>query len=431
MDIINSILVIVLILITGFFVAAEFAIVALKPTKVRELEESGNKNAKYVKIITSRMNDYLAACQLGNTLAALAIGWLGEATMHKWLQPLFDILPLNATVERPVTVAISFLMITYVNVVVGELAPKTLSIQAADKTALFVARPLIIWYYAMYPFNWLLNESANMIARLFGVKRNAEIDNGVTPTELKIILNDSYRQGIVNPMEYQYVQNIFKLDDLQVQEIMIPRKEVEAINAEQTIQELIEMFKIHPFDNYLVVSNNDKDDVQGILHAKTIISQMANDQNIFERTVASLMIDAMKIFEGTHLQDVLQQMRQQQQNFAVVTDEYGGTSGIVTLEDILEVIVGDLDGLNEAGQIRHLAPDHYMIPGDTSLSEVDELLNTELANHLVYTLAGWVLYTNFAITEGESIVEDGYQFTVVSMSQQAIQLVEVKKVKKH
>lgn len=427
MDVVNSLAVIVLIIITGFFVASEFAIVALKPTKVRELEESGNKNAKYVRVITSRMNDYLAACQLGNTLAALALGWIGEATMHHWLQPLFNVLPLTPALQGPVAVVISFLAITYINVVVGELAPKTLSIQAADKVALIVARPLIIWYYVMYPFNWLLNESANLITRLFGVKRDTPLNNGVTPTELKIILNDSYRQGIVNPMEYEYVQNIFKLDDIHVQEVMVPRTEVQAINVDQTINQLIEMFADHPFDNYLVVENNDKDEVVGILHAKTIISQMANDKNIFERTVDSLMIPDMKVFEGNNLQEVLHQMRQGHQNFAVVTDEYGGTSGIVTIEDILEVIVGDLDEVNESGKVRVIAPNHYMIPGDELLIEVDERLGTNLANHFVHTMGGWVLYSDFAAIEGTVIEEDGYRFKVISTSNYAIQLVEVKK----
>ncbi|EAD8001619.1 DUF21 domain-containing protein, partial [Listeria monocytogenes] len=174
MDVFNDFFVIFLIAATAFFVASEFAIVAIRKPTVLQLVASEDPRAKYVKKVTSNMNDYLAACQLGNTLAALAMGWVGEATMRGWLEPLFLMLPVPESVEKPISIFVSFILITFLNVVLGELAPKTFTIQSTEKVALFIARPLVYWYRLTFPLNWLLNNSANLITRMFGVKQTVD-----------------------------------------------------------------------------------------------------------------------------------------------------------------------------------------------------------------------------------------------------------------
>ncbi|EHL2824109.1 HlyC/CorC family transporter, partial [Listeria monocytogenes] len=271
MDVFNDFFVIFLIAATAFFVASEFAIVAIRKPTVLQLVASEDPRAKYVKKVTSNMNDYLAACQLGNTLAALAMGWVGEATMRGWLEPLFLMLPVPESVEKPISIFVSFILITFLNVVLGELAPKTFTIQSTEKVALFIARPLVYWYRLTFPLNWLLNNSANLITRMFGVKQTVDADQ-MTPTELKIIFEDSYRQGLLNPQEFRYMKNIFKLGDVPAKEVMIPRMSMIAIDQTATVRDLLKLTSEHTYHIFPVTEDEDKDHIIGMLRVSAVMA---------------------------------------------------------------------------------------------------------------------------------------------------------------
>ncbi|MDU5947884.1 MAG: hemolysin family protein, partial [Paenibacillus macerans] len=219
----NSFLVALLILATAFFVAAEFAIVRLRSSRVDQMVLEGRKNALAVQRVTSNLDGYLSACQLGITITALGLGWLGEPTVEKILHPVFDRYGLPAEVSSILSFGIAFASITFLHVVLGELAPKTVAIQKAETVSLLTAKPLIYFYKAMYPFIWALNGSANRLVRIFGIKPAKEHEEAHSEEELRIILTESYKSGMINQAEYGYVNKIFAFDERLAREIMVPR----------------------------------------------------------------------------------------------------------------------------------------------------------------------------------------------------------------
>ncbi|WP_088815747.1 MULTISPECIES: hemolysin family protein [Listeria] len=426
MDILNDLFVVFLIVATAFFVASEFAIVAIRRPTVISLIESGNKRAKYVARVTQNMNDYLAACQLGNTLAALAMGWIGEETMQKFLAPVFEWLPLPSSLEGPISIFVSFILITFFNVVLGELAPKTLTIQSTEKVALLIARPLVYWYKLTFPLNWLLNRSANLITKPFGAKNQANSEQ-MTPTELKIIFEDSYRQGLLNQQEFKYMKNIFKLADVPANEIMIPRLKVATIDETATVLDLLKLTAQHTYHIFPVTEENNKDKIVGILQVSGVMAGLGEDQNILGKSIRPFITEALEMFEGIMLEELLVKMQERAADFAVLTDEYGGTSGIVTLEDVMEIIVGDMEEAKNPKGIRRLAKNHFVVEGSEPLVSVEEVLGIELVGQGVHTLSGWLFLQNFNLDSGDVVEESGWQFTILAMNKNSVRQVEIRK----
>lgn len=213
MDIINLVLIAILIALTAFFVATEFAIVKVRSTRVDQLIEEGTRNAISAKKVISNLDEYLSTCQLGITVTALGLGFLGEPTVENILHPLLNQLNLPNSASHALSVAIAFSFITFIHVVVGELAPKTLAIQKAEQVTLLVSKPLIAFNKVMYPFIWVLNGSARTLTRMLGLKAVSEHDLAHTEEELRIIVSESYKSGEINQSEFKYVNKIFEFDD--------------------------------------------------------------------------------------------------------------------------------------------------------------------------------------------------------------------------
>src|SRR5699024_7778994 len=268
---INLLLVAILILMTAFFVATEFAIVKIRSTRVDYLIESGNKRAVHAKKLLENLDGYLSACQLGITVTALGLGWLGEPTVMRLLSPLFNELGLNQTVASLLSFVIAFLAITYFHVVVGELAPKTIAIQKAEEVTLFLAKPLILFYKLMYPFIWLLNGSAQKLIRLFGFKPAQEHEVAHSEEELRLILSESYKSGEINHSEMTYVNNIFEFDERLAKEIMVPRTEMLCFYKEDSFDKNIEVVYEGQFTRY-PVADGDKDNIVGLINIKEIFT---------------------------------------------------------------------------------------------------------------------------------------------------------------
>ena len=216
----------ILIAFTGFFVAAEFAIVKIRSSRIDQLVAEGKRGALAAKKVTTNLDEYLSACQLGITVTAMGLGWLGEPTIEKLLHPLFEKWNLNPSISSVLTFGLAFMIMTYLHVVVGELAPKTMAIQKAERVTLLLAGPLMMFYKVMYPFIWVLNGSARVITGLFGLKPASEHEVAHTEEELRLILSDSYESGEINQAEYKYVNNIFEFDNRIAKEIMVPRTEI-------------------------------------------------------------------------------------------------------------------------------------------------------------------------------------------------------------
>ncbi|WP_226578290.1 hemolysin family protein [Halobacillus litoralis] len=413
----------VLIVLTAFFVASEFAIVKVRKTRIESKASDGDKKAKYALDVLNDLDYYLSACQLGITITALGLGWLGEPTLDILLRPLFDQLPLPDGVTHTLSFAIAFFVITFLHVVLGELAPKTVAIQKAEAITLVLARPLMLYSKLMYPLIWLLNGSANIFVRMLGFQTASESDEVHSEDELRHILTKSYQKGEINRSEYTYVDRIFEFDNRTAKEIMIPRTEMAVINVHQSISSVIREVKHNRYTRYPVI-DGDKDEVIGVIHMKELLFDDVENQN----SLRPFLRPVMKVFENVPVHDLLVKMQKEHTHMAVLIDEYGGTAGIVTVEDILEEIVGEIrDEFDEEEErdIKRLKNGHYLLEGKTAIQDINEYFDMNLDHNDIDTISGWMYTMDFDADEGTVISSDGYYFKIVDMVKGQIKKVEV------
>lgn len=420
----------ILIAFTGFFVAAEFAIVKVRSSRIDQLVAEGKRGALAAKKVTTNLDEYLSACQLGITVTAMGLGWLGEPTIEKLLHPLFEKWNLNPSISSVLTFGLAFMLMTYLHVVVGELAPKTMAIQKAEKVTLLFAAPLMMFYKVMYPFIWVLNGSARVITGLFGLKPASEHEVAHTEEELRLILSDSYESGEINQAEYKYVNNIFEFDNRIAKEIMVPRTEIVGFYLEDSVEEHMKVIQNERYTRYPIFGE-DKDDIIGMVNVKDFfIRYMTEDQKDLS-SIRSYMRPIIEVMETTPIHDLLLQMQKKRIPMAVLYDEYGGTAGIVTLEDILEEIVGEIRDEydeDEAPPIQHVNEQHIIVDGKVLISEVKDLFGLHIEEDDVDTIGGWIMMQNHEIEEGQYVEAEGYEFKVLEKDAYQIKRVEIRKM---
>lgn len=420
----------ILIAFTGFFVAAEFAIVKVRSSRIDQLVAEGKRGALAAKKVTTNLDEYLSACQLGITVTAMGLGWLGEPTIEKLLHPLFEKWNLNPSISSVLTFGLAFMIMTYLHVVVGELAPKTMAIQKAEKVTLLLAGPLMMFYKVMYPFIWVLNGSARVVTGLFGLKPASEHEVAHTEEELRLILSDSYESGEINQAEYKYVNNIFEFDNRIAKEIMVPRTEIVGFYLEDSVEEHMKVIQNERYTRYPIFGE-DKDDIIGMVNVKDFfIRYMTEDQKDLS-SIRSYMRPIIEVMETTPIHDLLLQMQKKRIPMAVLYDEYGGTAGIVTLEDILEEIVGEIRDEydeDEAPPIQHVNEQHIIVDGKVLISEVKDLFGLHIEEDDVDTIGGWIMMQNHEIEEGQHVEAEGYEFKVLEKDAYQIKRVEIRKM---
>lgn len=420
----------ILIAFTGFFVAAEFAIVKVRSSRIDQLVAEGKRGALAAKKVTTNLDEYLSACQLGITVTAMGLGWLGEPTIEKLLHPLFEKWNINPSISSVLTFGLAFMLMTYLHVVVGELAPKTLAIQKAEKVTLLLATPLMMFYKIMYPFIWVLNGSARIITGLFGLKPASEHEVAHTEEELRLILSDSYESGEINQAEYKYVNNIFEFDNRIAKEIMVPRTEIVGFYLEDSVEQHMKVIQNERYTRYPIFGE-DKDDIIGMVNVKDFfIRYMTEDQKDLS-SIRSYMRPIIEVMETTPIHDLLLQMQKKRIPMAVLYDEYGGTAGIVTLEDILEEIVGEIRDEydeDEAPPIQHVNEYHKIVDGKVLISEVKDLFGLHIEEEDVDTIGGWIMMQNHEIEEGQHVEAEGYEFKVLEKDAYQIKRVEIRKM---
>ncbi|AGE79197.1 TPA: hemolysin family protein [Bacillus thuringiensis] len=430
MEIFNLVMVAILIAFTGFFVAAEFAIVKIRSSRIDQLVAEGKRGALAAKKVTTNLDEYLSACQLGITVTAMGLGWLGEPTIEKLLHPLFEKWNLNPSISSVLTFGLAFMIMTYLHVVVGELAPKTMAIQKAERVTLLLAGPLMMFYKVMYPFIWVLNGSARVITGLFGLKPASEHEVAHTEEELRLILSDSYESGEINQAEYKYVNNIFEFDNRIAKEIMVPRTEIVGFYLEDSVEEHMKVIQNERYTRYPIFGE-DKDDIIGMVNVKDFfIRYMTEDQKDLS-SIRSYMRPIIEVMETTPIHDLLLQMQKKRIPMAVLYDEYGGTAGIVTLEDILEEIVGEIRDEydeDEAPPIQHVNEQHIIVDGKVLISEVKDLFGLHIEEDDVDTIGGWIMMQNHEIEEGQHVDAEGYEFKVLEKDAYQIKRVEIRKM---
>lgn len=419
----------ILIALTAFFVASEFAIVKVRRTRIDQLVAEGNRSAMAAKRVISNLDEYLSACQLGITITALGLGWLGEPTVEHLLRPVFEQMNLNESVASLLSFAIAFVAITYLHVVVGELAPKTLAIQKAETITLLCSRPLIFFYKIMYPFIWVLNGSARVIIGLFGLRPASEHEVAHSEEELRIILSESYKRGEINPSEYKYVNNIFEFDNRIAKEIMVPRTEIVALDKNDSIADILEIMKKEKYTRYPVI-DGDKDHIVGMVNIKEILTDCVRNPQAIEKKLDDYIRPIIQVIESIPIHDLFVKMQRERVHMAILVDEYGGTAGLVTVEDILEEIVGEIQDefdIDEVPMIRKVNEHTTIVDGKVLLEEVNDLLGTNIDDTDVDTIGGWILTEKFDIQQGEILTYGDYEFKVLKMEGHHVQLVEITK----
>lgn len=272
MTAINLTIFAILIALTAFFVATEFAMVKVRSTKIDQLVFEGKRGAASAKKVVSHLDEYLSACQLGITVTALGIGWVGESTFAVILEPIFDFLNIGESLSSVLVIAIAFMIATFMHVVIGELAPKTLAIQKAETITLLTAGPIILFYRILFPFIWFLNGSARLLVRAFGMKPASEHDAAHSEEELRILMSESYESGEINQNELTYMNNIFTFDERLAKEIMVPRTEMVTVSVDQGFDEIMDLIKSERFTRYPVI-DGDKDHVVGFINVKELLTE--------------------------------------------------------------------------------------------------------------------------------------------------------------
>ncbi len=417
-------------MLTAFFVATEFAIVKIRTSKIDQLILEGKKGAVSAKKVVTHLDEYLSACQLGITVTALGIGWVGESTFEVILHPLFTYFHVSEPVSHVLILIIAFVMATFLHVVVGELAPKTLAIQKAEAVTLLTAKPIIWFYRILYPFIWFLNGSARFIVGLFGLKPASEHELAHSEEELRILLSESYKSGEINKNELKYVNNIFEFDERIAKEIMIPRREILAISIDDSYESVVKTIKTESYTRYPIL-NGDKDTIIGFINAKAFLSvYIDTDQKTKDHFKLENHINpVIHVIESVPIHDLLVKMQRERTHIAILVDEYGGTSGLVTVEDILEEIVGDIRDEfdeHEVPDIRKINDDHYILDSKVLIEDVNKLLETALESVDVDTIGGWFMTQNIDAKLGSEIEAEGYVFKVHKIDGRHIHYVEVK-----
>lgn len=413
--------------INGIFVAAEFSIVKVRKTRLAELADNGSRSAQTALDVAGKLDAYLSACQLGITLASLGLGWLGESAIASLIEPLFAGLGGNSMLyAHTVAVAIAFLLITFLHIVLGELVPKSLAIQKSETTALLLSGFLKTFYWVCYPAIWALNGIANSILRVMKIAPANESDLSHSEEELRMLVDASQKHGYLDKMEGKLLDNVFEFSDRIASEVMIPRQDMVCIFIEDSFEDIIELVKEHGHSRYLLC-DDDKDNVLGMVHWRDIIrlQEQAGPKDIMQ-----IKRDILAVPEGMPISHLVQRMRNERTHMAVVVDEFGGSAGLVTLEDMLEELVGEIYDEFESEEltIEKIDEDEYILNGRILLEEVSELLGILLEEDTVSTIGGYVFNRiGRKPVKGDAVYYDGYCFEVTEVLNFRITKVKVMK----
>jgi putative hemolysin len=408
-DLLGIVGIIVLVLANAFFVAAEYALVRVRRTRIAELAAQGNPAAPWVERALHDLDRSIATTQLGITMAGLALGWVAEPSLSGLLEPVVRLfpLPVRQDVSRAIAAALAFALITGITVVLGELTPKGIALHQPERTALAIARPIIAIGRLFQPFISLLTRTANLVLRLIGVPpaTGSEVVHSVE--ELKMIVTASAEGGVVEGEEEEMVHAVFDFGDTLVRQVMVPRTEMVAVPAEARLEDLIAVAVQHPYTKLPVYEGN-VDHVIGVVHQKDLLRAL-QARGPAPRTARDLMRETIYVPETARIGTLLARFRRRRQHIAVVLDEYGGTAGVVTLEDLLEEIVGEVGGpFDSEPDVQSLPDGTVLIDGLTPIEEINQRFQLDLRDPHYDTLAGYILGRLGRVAQvGDTVTVDG------------------------
>lgn len=411
-------LTLLIVALNGFFVAAEFAFVRVRQTRIAELVESGNVRARMVQDLLKRIDTYLSATQLGVTIASLALGYIGEPAMAHALAPLFSLLGINSDSGRAHTIALAlgFVLITSFHIVFGELLPKWWVIAHTEDSALFVAAPMRMFLRAGYPLIKALEGTATVIAKRLKIEPTEQQQEAHSEDEILAIMAHSHREGALRPSEIEIAGNVFDFAHTQAKEIMVPRVDMAYLDVTDSIGENVAAAVENGFTRY-PLCEGDSDHVLGMIHIKDLLA-IAGESNA---DIRSIMRPILTIPETKPIDELLKELQKSHSHQAIVLDEYGGTAGLVTLEDIIEELIGEIqDEHDEPPPLQQLSPggSQYAIAATVSIDDVAETLNVPIDNPSAYeTIGGFALHElRLPPRAGASARLDGYDVTVAEVT---------------
>ena len=397
----------VLILMNAFFVAAEYGLVTARRTRIVELQHQGDRRARDVLRITSDPPRFIAAMQLGVTLTSLGIGALGEVALSR----LFD-----KAISTVLAVIFAYLVLTFLHVVIGELVPKGIALGHSEGTALFVSAPVRFFFIIMRPFVWFLEAATEMVLKWLGLKPPGADDDVLSEAELRMLVSQSTRGGEIEQQEQEMLYTVFDFADKEAKDVMVPRPEVVALSIDLPPEECLEAVMDSPFTRYPVYRET-LDNVVGILHVRDLFRAL-RDRGMHEVKVQDIIRPAHIVPETKDLAALLAEFRRANQHMAIVIDEYGDMEGIVTLEDLLEEIVGDIEDEFDLPDesIEQIDEDTVLIDGTFPIDDFNERFNTEMPDEDYHTMAGFVFGLLGRQPEaGDTINHDGMRFDVLEV----------------
>lgn len=413
-----------LVFLNGFFVAAEFAIVKVRSSQIAL--QAGTARKRAAQIIIENLDGSLAATQLGITLASLGLGWVGEGVVTQIILSTMDGLGFSITeaLAHRIALPVAFITLTVLHIVFGELAPKSIAIRFPTSTTLAVSLPLRIFYIVFRPFISLLNGFANLILKMFGIKPMSEQDEIHSEEELKLIIAESEEGGAIESSERELIQNVFDFDDRIVKQVMVQRIKISAITVSSTIDQALQIVLKEGYSRYPVYDTN-LDDIKGIVHGKDIVQQYINKTG---KTLLDISHPPYLVTENKAIDHLLREFQRKKVQMAVVISEYGGTIGIVTLEDIIEELVGEIqDEHDHEAQIVIQNGNTFQVIATSPIHDINKVLDISFEESEDYdTLAGLLLQHKPLLREGEEFELNGYMVKIIKMNKTLPELVELK-----
>lgn len=429
-SLVKLLLALFLVLLNGFFVAAEFSIVKVRYSQIQLKAAEGHKMAKQAEHIIKHLDSYLSATQLGITLASLGLGFVGESALHHIVEDLF--LYFNWEIAQAtittISLVISFLIITVMHIVFGELVPKSIAIRKAEATTLFIATPLRFFYNIFKPFIWSMNAISNAFLKLINIHPVSEQEIHSTE-ELQLLVKQSADSGEIQEENYEIIKNAFDFTDHSAKQIMVPRQNILSIDIEDPIEKLIDTIMESGYSR-IPVYEDSIDQIIGILYTKEIIREFVKRKgNLTHADLRELMREAFFVVGSKKISDLLKIFQQKKQHLAVVIDEFGGTEGIITLEDILEELVGEIQDEEDDEEliVDEVGENVYWVKATQPLEEINESLPMPLLEDAEYnTLAGFILNQLEEIPEeNQEFDHSNYHFKILRMNNRSVELVEL------
>ena len=411
----NLFLALVLVALNGFFVAAEFALVRVRESRIQQLEQEGSARAVVVRDALRDLDDYLSVCQVGITVASLGLGWIGEPAVAHLIEPVLH--AVGITSERAVSIisfVVGFALITYAHLVFGEQAPKYFSIQKAERTALWISRPLKIFMVLFRPLVWLVNASTNFVLRPWGIKLGEEME-AHSEEELRIMISSSAASGELEPAERDYLNNVFDFGDRVAREIMVPRPDIEALSVDMPLPEMVDAAVFGRYTRYPVYEG-DLDHIVGAVHVKDLLRAARENPDDFD--IRAIIRDCLVVPENKPIEQILREFQKRKLQMAIVIDEWGSVEGLITIEDIVEELVGEIQDEFDEGEaeIEEIGDGVYAIDGRIPITEVNEYFDLDLPHEDFDTIGGYVLGVLGRPPEpGDTVEVDGVILQVKSV----------------